>query len=253
LTSEQRRFSAARDHLGIGFALLAALILAPIVLQAAVPAAAVEGPTLTDPDQVTALSIDQRSGAPYLGPSCAAWLIATRGGAISGSRPTATWDISCTLPPAGAPAGAAGPDPGKNNGLKGLDAADVTVSVLREFEPAGAMDAKGRICDATAFNNHIVTVEGYVDSERLIDDDHMRLALVIQDQDYDDQPAIAWIKPDNPRSLPDWQGKFIRITALYHSRFDPSKTQMSIELWSSRQDVVEIVGSIEEATPSTPR
>jgi signal transduction histidine kinase/CheY-like chemotaxis protein len=230
--------------------------LAPIVLQAAVPAAAVEGPTLTDPDQVTALSIDQRSVPHTLDVVCRV--------AYSDPRWRNLWvetngHMGYFMYSAHPPVLRQGQRvriQGKIMASKGLDAADVTVSVLREFEPAGAMDAKGRICDATAFNNHIVTVEGYVDSERLIDDDHMRLALVIQDQDYDDQPAIAWIKPDNPRSLPDWQGKFIRITALYHSRFDPSKTQMSIELWSSRQDVVEIVGSIEEAhafdAPLTP-
>jgi len=134
---------------------------------------------------------------------------------------------------------------------KGLDAGAVKVTVLRDFAPAEALDATGRICDVSALQSHVVTVRCFVDGERLLDDDHVRLALVAEDQ-----PVIAWIKLDNPRSLPDWQGKFIRITALYQGRFDPSRTQMSIELWSARQDVVEVTGSIEEShlfdAPLTP-
>jgi len=123
---------------------------------------------------------------------------------------------------------------------KGLDAGAVAVSVLQADAPSQALDANGRMFDVAAFNNRVVGVDAYVDAERLLDDDHLRLGLVI-----DDQPAIAYVKPDDPRSLPAWRGKFVRITGLYQGRFDPTRTQVSIEIFTASQGTVNVVGSID--------
>jgi len=124
---------------------------------------------------------------------------------------------------------------------KGLDAGAVTVSVLEADAPSQALDADGRMFDIAAFNNRVVGVQAYVDAERLLDDDHLRLGLVIGDQ-----PAIAYVKPDDPRSLPAWQGKFVHITGLYQGRFDPTRTEVSIEIFTARQ------GSVAVSARSTP-
>lgn len=125
---------------------------------------------------------------------------------------------------------------------KGLDAAAVTVTVLKEFEPEEPLQAEGRILDSVGLKGRRVSVQGYVDAERLIDDDHIGLALVVEGQ-----PVIAWVKPDNPRSIPSLQGKFIEMSGLYEPRFDPTQTRITVEIWTDNQSDVTVVGSIEDS------
>ena len=135
--------------------------------------------------------------------------------------------------------------------FKGLDASAVTVTVLQADEPATALSAMDRLSDVEALNNRIVAIQAYVDGERLVDGDHLRLNLVVGDQ-----PVVAWVKPDNPKSLPDWQGKFIRMTGLYSGRFDATRTEITLEIWTARQSDVTVDGSIDDSgrfdVPRTP-
>jgi two-component system cell cycle sensor histidine kinase/response regulator CckA len=124
---------------------------------------------------------------------------------------------------------------------KGLDANTVTVTVLKEFAPIEPLPAKGRIRDSNALSARIVTADAYVDGQQLMDDDHVRLALVI-----DDRPAIGWVKPDDPQSVPNWQGRFVRLNALYSARFDTSGTETTIELWVGRQSDLTVLGSLDD-------
>ncbi len=121
----------------------------------------------------------------------------------------------------------------------GLEAARVHVEVLRAYEPIEPLEATARIHDLTAFTSRVVTVEAYVDGQQLNDDDHLRLSLVVADQ-----PVTAWVKPKNPRSVPRWQGKFIRLTGLYQARFDPTATQLTVELWTADEGDVVVTGSM---------
>lgn len=122
---------------------------------------------------------------------------------------------------------------------KGLNADAVTVRVLQEYEPIVPLETRGRIRDIDAFNCRIVAAEGYVDEQLVIDVDHVRLSLIV-----DDRPVIGWVTPDDPRSIPDWQGKFVRVVGMYSARFDPSKTESTIEFWISRQKDVTVTGSL---------
>jgi len=134
---------------------------------------------------------------------------------------------------------------------KGLDADAVKVTVLQADQPVEGLSVEGRFCDVDSLNNRTVAFQAYVDGERLLDDDHLRLGLVIGNN-----PAVAYVKPDDPRSLPDWQGKFVRMTGLYAGRFDPTHTQVNIEIWTAKQSTVAVVGSIDSsprfAIPLTP-
>jgi two-component system cell cycle sensor histidine kinase/response regulator CckA len=125
---------------------------------------------------------------------------------------------------------------------KGLDAATVTVTVLRSFEPEEPLNIENRICDLMGLNSRRVKVRAYVDSQHLIDDTHLRLDLVVENQ-----PVVAWVKPENPRSVPNLQGNFIGISGLYQGRFDPTKTRITIELWTSDPRDLTVVGSIEDS------
>jgi signal transduction histidine kinase/CheY-like chemotaxis protein len=122
---------------------------------------------------------------------------------------------------------------------QGLEAARVTVSVVQADRPPAPLAFAGRIGDFAALHNRVVTGGAYVDSTQLIDDDHLRLSLII-----DEQPVTAYVKPEHPTKLPDWAGRFVRVTALYQGRFDPTLTQGSIELWSARERDVVVTGSL---------
>ncbi len=124
---------------------------------------------------------------------------------------------------------------------KGLTADSVKVTVLQAREPVELLDTKGRINDANTLHGRIVRLEGYVDSQQLIDADHVRLLIISENR-----PLIGWVKPDNPNDVPNWQGQFVRVQALYSARSDPTQTRTTIELWMGEQDDIQTVGSINE-------
>ncbi len=134
---------------------------------------------------------------------------------------------------------------------KGLDADAVTVTVLRENEPADTVNAAGRIGDRAALNGRNVLVRGYVDAQRVTDVDHFRLSLIV-----DDHPVIGWVKPADPNALPNLVGSFVELRGLYQARFDPTQTRETIEIWTGDYRDVTVLGTIAESprfeAPATP-
>lgn len=122
---------------------------------------------------------------------------------------------------------------------EGLNADRVRVTVLKDFIPVKAIPAEGRIMELEALNCRIISTRGYVDSQQLIDDDHLRLNMII-----DDRPVVGWVKPLSTTKLPEWEGNFIRVTAMYAGRLDPSGTRSLIELWISGPDAIESEGPL---------
>lgn len=134
---------------------------------------------------------------------------------------------------------------------KGLSADTVRVTVLNEHEPVTPLDAAGRISDVGALRGRIVVAEGYVASQQYVDDEHVRLALII-----DNRPVIGWVRPRDPRAVPNWTGKFVRIQGLYSPRFTPTGTEITIELWCDFEEDLAVIGSLAESPlfdrPRTP-
>ena len=122
---------------------------------------------------------------------------------------------------------------------KGLAADAATVTVIKDFEPVVPLDTKGRIREIDALNCRIVAVDAYVDAQWLIDPDHLRLSMIV-----DDFPMIGWVKPEDPQSIPKLQGRFVRAVGMYAGRFDPTGTESSIELWIGRQSDLKVLGSL---------
>jgi hypothetical protein len=83
----------------------------------------------------------------------------------------------------------------------GLSADAVAVKVLQEYEPVVPLDAKDRIRDIDALNCRIVTADAYVDGQLFVDVDHVRLSLIVENR-----PVIGWVKPADPRSIPEQDG-----------------------------------------------
>ncbi len=52
------------------------------------------------------------------------------------------------------------------------------------------------------------------------------------------------MKPRDPHSIPNWEGKIIRVVGTYSARFDPSGTETTIELWIGEEHGLSVVGSL---------
>ncbi|MBK8477194.1 MAG: hypothetical protein IPL39_13125 [Opitutaceae bacterium] len=146
--------------------------------------------------------------------------------------------------------------------VEGLDAGRVQVTVLKDFEPIEPVSTAGRISEVRLFDRKVVTLEGYVDEQQLMDSQHLRLMLIVEDR-----RVICWVPPEPHRALPDWQRHFIRVTAVYSGRLDATGTDSTVELWTARQaDLVELgtieadpqfvrppvaIGSLSETPPGT--
>ena len=124
---------------------------------------------------------------------------------------------------------------------EGLDARSARVRVISDYKPITPLETKGHIDDAAKWNSRTVTAEGYVDSQLLVDADHVRMIVIVENR-----PVICWVKPDNPDKIPTWLGRVVRMTGLYSSRFDPTRTTTTVEFWLGRQDGLEIVGALED-------
>lgn len=122
---------------------------------------------------------------------------------------------------------------------EGLSARRVQVSVLRAQEPVEPAGATGRINDLARLDSRVVSVDAFVDGIQLIDAQHLRLYLVV-----DDRMIIGWVKPDNPDRLPDLAGRTIRAVGLYSMRLDPTRTNATIELWINRESDIVVTGTI---------
>jgi two-component system cell cycle sensor histidine kinase/response regulator CckA len=125
---------------------------------------------------------------------------------------------------------------------QGLDAGNVTVQVVRERDPVEPLDTRGRLNEHASFTSRIVTVDGYVDTQQTIDAEHERLILIAENR-----PVICWVRPDNPNRLPDWRGRRVRVRGVYSSRFDPTMTRMTIEIWVGAQADVEVMAPLSES------
>jgi two-component system, cell cycle sensor histidine kinase and response regulator CckA len=124
---------------------------------------------------------------------------------------------------------------------QGLEADRVEVKVLQENAPVTPLATLGRINDTATLGSRIVTAEGYVDSQQYIDADHVRLLLIVENRQ-----VICWVKPTDPKHVPDWQGRFVRATGLYSSRFDPTHTRMTIEFWLGVESGLQVLGTLQD-------
>jgi signal transduction histidine kinase/ActR/RegA family two-component response regulator len=135
--------------------------------------------------------------------------------------------------------------------VKGLSGDSVRVTVLNENEPVTPLNAAGRINDFGPLRGRVVVAEGYVAGQQYVDDEHVRLALII-----DDRPVIGWVRPRDPRAVPNWAGKFVRIQGLYSPRFTPTGTETTIELWCDIEEDLVVIGSLADSPifelPRTP-
>lgn len=213
-----------------------------VALPWAVSAPAAEKPLITDPAQLWALSSEEKSVAHPISLEGQVSYVDPRWRHLWIERDEVGTYVQLSSHPPALPLGQRIRIEGSIIPLQGLDANSVTVTTLEPAQTITPIELAGQVGNVTGLNSRVVTARAFVDFQQLIDDDHLRLALII-----DDQPATAYVKPDNPRLLPDWQGHFVQITGLYQGRFDPTNTQLTVELWTGRQSDVVVQGSMEDS------
>ncbi len=125
---------------------------------------------------------------------------------------------------------------------RGLSADDVTVRVVEENAPATPLETGGRINDLNTLANRLVNVDGFVCSQQVIDPDHVRMILIVENR-----PVVCWLKPDDPDHVPDWRDHFVRVTGLYSRRFDPSNTNAFVEIWMPGQAALRVMGTLADS------
>ena len=122
---------------------------------------------------------------------------------------------------------------------QGIAAERVRVTVLDEYVGVTPVPTNGRIGDVPSFDRKVVVTEGYVDEQQLIDSQHLRLTMLI-----DERRVVCWVTPDPHSALPDWQGSRLRVTALYSGRIDPTGTEATVELWAARLSDIAVLGNL---------
>ena len=121
---------------------------------------------------------------------------------------------------------------------KGYSTDTLKMTVIKDYVPVTVWPTAGHIGEIRKLDRHMVSVEGYVDSQLHNGEGHERMVVVV-----DDRPVICWFRAPSD-SIPNLQGKFIRMTGLYSGRTDPSGTQTMVEIWAADQKQIEVLGSI---------
>ncbi len=116
---------------------------------------------------------------------------------------------------------------------EGLSAARTRLTVREEGVEVAPLDTRGRINDIPRFDKRRVTVVGVVDVQQLIDAEHLRVILMVENR-----PVVCWVRPSDPTDLPDFRGHEVKVTGVYSGRVDPTGNQSSIEVWVAREEEV---------------
>jgi PAS domain S-box-containing protein len=111
---------------------------------------------------------------------------------------------------------------------EGLSADRIQITLLDQSYPPAPLSIAGKVGDIWQFDQKFVTAEAYVDRQMVIDPNHLRLFLVIENR-----PVIGWVWLSGNQEVPNFAGNFIRITGVYSARSDPSSTATDIEIWAA--------------------
>ena len=126
----------------------------------------------------------------------------------------------------------------------GLQAETTRITVLEASTPGAPLATHERIGDLRTFDRRLVTVEAYVDEQQLIDAEHVRLWLIVEGRS-----VIGWVPPPQPYNPTQWQGRYVRLEALYSGRLDPTGNETSIELWAASPSAITDLGDISRVAP----
>ncbi len=111
---------------------------------------------------------------------------------------------------------------------EGLTAERVRVTLLDQSNPPQPLSISGQVDRTWHFDQKLVSAHAYVDKQLHVDDNHLRLHLVVENR-----PVIGWVWLPGTRSVPSYERQYVTIVGVYSARSDPSGTSSDIEIWAS--------------------
>ncbi len=117
--------------------------------------------------------------------------------------------------------------------------ATLAAAVLDDRPTLPPLATTGRLGDFHRFNERLVEVAGLVESQTLIDPNHLRAVLIAEGIRLE---ANIWLEADSP--APRLTDSFVRIQGVYSSRLDPQGHLQSITLVVPATDRIEVTGQI---------
>ena len=117
--------------------------------------------------------------------------------------------------------------------------ASLSAVVLDENPPRTPLATVGRLGDFDRFSERLVEIDGYVESQTLIDPNHLRALLVAEGIRI---VASIWLETDNP--APILTGSLVRIQGVYTGRLNPEGRLQSISLAVPAIERVEVVAHV---------
>ncbi|HVU25112.1 MAG TPA: ATP-binding protein [Opitutus sp.] len=119
---------------------------------------------------------------------------------------------------------------------------DPKVTVLEEGVTLEAMDTAGRVGDTSAFDKHLVWIEGYVDRQTVSPDgQHVKLDLVVEGRTITGRMLVS-----RGTMVPNWEGARVRMKGVYSGTADPTGGPPSIEVWVAGAENLKVLGWLSE-------
>ncbi|MFT3831571.1 MAG: ATP-binding protein [Opitutaceae bacterium] len=101
----------------------------------------------------------------------------------------------------------------------------LAATVLDPAPPLAPIPAEGRLADCAALNERLVQLEGFVESQSLLDANHLRCVLIAEGLRAE---AFVWLATEDV--APALSGQIVRLEGIYSSRLRPDGQLDSIAL-----------------------
>jgi PAS domain S-box-containing protein len=122
---------------------------------------------------------------------------------------------------------------------QGVDISKCRITLLTPIAPPAPLNAKGRIRDHKNLQCHIVTVEGYVDRQTEVDENH-----VLFETTSEGQKIAVRLRLDHTEPLPQLTGALVRFTGVYVVALDANGELATLALWLPSIENIQVVDSI---------
>ena len=122
---------------------------------------------------------------------------------------------------------------------QGFDLTKTKITILPTPPPPIPLNTKGRITDHKALQCHIVTVEGYVDHQTEIDNNHVLFETTAEGRKVEVRVVF-----DSTEPILQLKDALVRFTGVYVASFDALGELSTIAMWIPSKENIQVVGSI---------
>ena len=116
-----------------------------------------------------------------------------------------------------------------------------SIKVLSRSNEIASVSTRGMLLKTDSLNGHFVELDALVDSQQLMATNELKLTLLAEDFSL-----AAFVRIDQPvETLPDLQGRLVRLKGYYDGNLDTFGKVANITIWISGFDFIENMGSLE--------